>query len=430
MNNPYLQCEFSGSTKERFSKFFDFSEDENLLCGVWASSIFRYGFVITDKTLYWYFKTNDGLKTGKFQKQGNSNIKFEISPCISSENSQISLADSIAEECSKIEIRTEEKSETFYITGLTEEKGKTFCDIIKFAFIQGEIPKIDLGMFVKTPKFIPFHTFFDEISNLAGSVSENFQKYTEYLAKGFYEITHIKFKLKTTIKSEKASKTKQSASSGNKASQYENQNETNQDYKKNKEPEIFTKESQEEKTEPQQKLYKKTNEFFTFILNILDILASLLFITSIVKFLKPNFLNKFRYLSENFSQIALSGYIVLKCCIAFYSKKTVRKIISIILVVISILSYILFAYTVNEPKPNGYELLLSISATLCLLSYFAFEFSCSLTAKGLFKKILFIIMLSVVLYVTIRFVEYEQKNEIIKAACNFGKELSIFINNL
>ena len=430
MKTPYLQCEFSESTKEKFAKSFLLSDHENLLCGVWTSLVFRDGFAITDKNLFWHFKTKDGVKTGKISKEEANDIEFVISPYISSENSQTSQADSIAEECSKLEIRSNGRTETFYITGLTEEKGKTFCDILKFGFTQGEVPKIDLGELVKKLPLLPLRTFFDEISNLADSASENFQKYMEYLAKGFYEITHIKFKLKSTVEAENASKTKQSASQENKTSEHENQTETNQDSKKAEEPENLTTESQEEKTEPQQKPSKKHNKLFSFVLNLFDVAASLLFIASIVNLLKPELFKKFSDFTVNFSQIAFSGYIVLKCCIAFYSKKTVRKIISIILVVISILSYILFTYTKNNPQPNESGLLVFISITLCLLSYFAFEFSCGVTAKGLFKKILFIIVLSFVLYVTAHFAIYDKKTKLIKAARKFGQELSLFIDTL
>jgi hypothetical protein len=166
MKNPYLQRKFSESTKKRLASVFDFSLSEDLLCGIWCSSVFRHGFVITNKALYWHFKTTDGLKTGKIIKDSASNITFEISPHISSENSVASLAKSIAEECSKLEIRTGERSETFYITGLTEEKGKTLCDILKFAFTQNALPQIDLGKLVKKAAFSPLTTFLDMILNL------------------------------------------------------------------------------------------------------------------------------------------------------------------------------------------------------------------------------------------------------------------------
>ena len=104
MKNSYFQRDFSKSTKERISTFFNFSDDENLLCAVWTTSFLHYGFVITNKALYWYLKTSDGIKTGDICK--NQNAEFKISPHILSENS-------VAEECPSSKLERTKKWKNF-----------------------------------------------------------------------------------------------------------------------------------------------------------------------------------------------------------------------------------------------------------------------------------------------------------------------------
>ncbi|MBR0497446.1 MAG: hypothetical protein IJJ71_14910, partial [Treponema sp.] len=209
MKNIYLQRKFPSSTEKQIVSFFGLSGDENLLCGIWTSPLFRNGFVITDAALYWFFNTDDGIKTGEIKKESASNIQFEISPHISSENSGTSLANSVAEECSKLEIHSGERTETFYITGLTELKGKTLCDILKFGFTQNSLPQIDLGELVKEMPLVPLRNFSDKILNVGDAIEEKLSELKDYIAKGFYEITHIKFvRIRNTEKAKQKSEQK------------------------------------------------------------------------------------------------------------------------------------------------------------------------------------------------------------------------------
>ncbi|MBR0101229.1 MAG: hypothetical protein IJP90_16160 [Treponema sp.] len=78
MKNIYLQRRFPSSTEKQIVSFFGLSGDENLLCGIWTSPLFRNGFVITDAALYWFFNTDDGIKTGEIKKNQlqTFNLKF------------------------------------------------------------------------------------------------------------------------------------------------------------------------------------------------------------------------------------------------------------------------------------------------------------------------------------------------------------------
>ena len=417
MKNSYLQRSFPSNTHEQVSSFFGFSSNEDLVCGIWTSPIFRHGFVITNKSLYWHFKTNDGIKRGKISKNSTSNINFEISPYISSESSVASLANTIAEECSKLEIHYGEQTEIFYISGLTAEKGKTLCDILKFGFTQNALPQIDLGELVKEMSFVPLRNFSDKFLNFGDKLAEELRDFKDYLVKGFHEVIHIRFVRKQKPET-KNQKTNQEESGVNKNFQTKPTSKNTDQSAKS-----------EEKNENQISV-KKHGAGFSFLLNFLDIFASLLFIAGIVVFLKPKLITKYENLSlqpEHFSTIVIAIYTLLKSIVAFYSKKVYKKILPIILIVVSDLSYFLFSYSLIM-KQNSYMVFVVISSILCLLSYSAFEYSCGYKTKTLSKKIITIVILGFIIYVFAQYALYDkvQKECLKTSAQNFWREISNF----
>lgn len=418
MKNLYLQKKIPSGTYNQLSTFFDFSADEELLCAIWASPVIRHGFVITSKALHWYFKTSDGLKTGEIKKSEASNIIFEITPQISSENSVASLANSIAEECSKLEIRAGERAENFYITGLTEEKGKILCDILKFGFTQNALPQIDLGELVKEMPIVPLRNFSDKFLTLGDKIVEKVNDFKGYLARGFYEVTHIKFvrKRKTEIK-----------------------NSAKNDFNFKTEPKTDFAQKEQfaefQKTEEKQPPAAKKGGSSSFLLNFLDIFASLLFVAGFVVLLKPKLLTEHGFPEnqiQQFGTIAIAIYTLFKSAVAFYSKKVYKKILPVILIVVSILSYFLFTYSFKMNQDGSHSIFIVTSCILALLSYFAFEYSCGYKTNTLFKKILAVIIFGIIIYVMANFAIYEnkQKRELITAARNFWKEISKFCKTL
>lgn len=439
MKNIYLQRKFPSSTEKQIVSFFGLSGDENLLCGIWTSPLFRNGFVITDAALYWFFNTDDGIKTGEIKKESASNIQFEISPHISSENSGTSLANSVAEECSKLEIRSDNRNETFYITGLTELKGKTLCDILKFGFTQNSLPQIDLGELVKEMPFVPLRNFSDNILNVGDAIEEKLSELKDYIAKGFYEITHIKF-----VRIRKTEKSEQKAYSTKKDSEndfvFEEEadsktQKTNQDFEKSSKTSESNTDFQESvndedssTSEEKQTPVKKHGAAFSFLLNFLDVCASLFFISGIVMILKPELITEHGFPEKQIQQfpaIAIAIYTLLKSIVAFYSKRVYRKILPIIIIVISILSYCLLLYSLPIEQ-NPYQLFAAISSILCLLSYFAFEYSCGYRSRTLFKKIIATLILGFIIYVCAKYAIYPRKDELRTAASNFWREISRF----
>lgn len=444
MKNIYLQRKFPSSTEKQIVSFFGLSGDENLLCGIWTSPLFRNGFVITDAALYWFFNTDDGIKTGEIKKESASNIQFEISPHISSENSGTSLANSVAEECSKLEIRSDNRNETFYITGLTEQKGKTFCDILKFGFTQNSLPQIDLGELVKDMPFVPLRNFSDKILNVGDAIEEKFNELKDYLAKGFYEITHIKFvRIRNTEKAEQKSEQKANSTKTDSENDFVSEaktKETKQDFEKTSKTFESNTDFQKSKndadsptSEEKQTPAKKHGATFSFLLNFLDVCASLFFIAGIVVILKPELITEHGFQDtqiQGFGTIAIATYTLLKSIVAFYSKRVYRKILPIILIVVSILAYIMFTYSFgiyqDANKSPIYIPFIAASLIFALLSYFAFEYSCGYRSRTLFKKIIATVILGFIIYVSAQYAIYPRKAELGNAASNFWREISKF----
>lgn len=424
MGNSYFQSEFSESTGERISTFFNFADDEHLLCAVWTVSFSRYGFVVSDKALHWHLKTSDGIKSGGIQK--NPNAEFLIFPYVSSENSAEKLAASISEECSRLEIRTRGRTEEFYIRGLSEEKGKTLCDILKFAFTQGELPRADLGELVKNPRFVLLRSFCDEVLNLANNADEKIKCFKENFLKAFNNIIHIKFKVKPAEKTEINSESKNTNFTEKKSYESE-ERESESDVSRTK-----TSSNDDDKKQNIQEVTSKNNFVISSILNLLDVCASIILILTVAAFLKRDLVEYFGISTEQFSRIGLAIYTILKCSFAFYSKKTSRKIIALILVFISILSYFLLSYTFTMQSSKDYRIFIIVLLVLCLLSYFAFEFSCGLKIETVFKKIVAIIVLGFFIYVTLCFTMYpeDDKKALIESARDFWTEISKFSKSL
>lgn len=440
MKNIYLQRKFPSSTEKQIVSFFGLSGDENLLCGIWTSPLFRNGFVITDAALYWFFNTDDGIKTGEIKKKSASNIQFEISPHISSENSGTSLANSVAEECSKLEIHSGERTETFYITGLTELKGKTLCDILKFGFTQNSLPQIDLGELVKEMPLVPLRNFSDKILNVGDAIEEKFSELKDYIAKGFYEITHIKFvRIRNTEKAKQKSEQKANSTKTDSKNDFVFEEEadsktqkTNQDFEKSSKTSESNTDFQESvndedssTSEEKQTPVKKHGAAFSFSLNFLDVCASLFFIAGIVALCKPALINSF-FPQEHFSVIAIAIYTLLKSIVAFYSKRVYRKILPIIIIVVSILAYIMFKYSFSMKQDENLSIIIAASLIFALLSYFAFEYSCGYRSRTLFKKIIVIVILGFTIYVCAQYAIYDHQDELRTAASNFWREISKF----
>lgn len=443
MKNIYLQRKFPSSTEKQIVSFFGLSGDENLLCGIWTSPLFRNGFVITDAALYWFFNTDDGIKTGEIKKESASNIQFEISPHISSENSGTSLANSVAEECSKLEIHSGERTETFYITGLTELKGKTLCDILKFGFTQNSLPQIDLGELVKEMPLVPLRNFSDKILNVGDAIEEKLSELKDYIAKGFYEITHIKFvRIRNTEKAKQKSEQKANSTKTDSENDFVFEEEadsktqkTNQDFEKSSKTSESNTDFQESvndedssTSEEKQTTVKKHGAAFSFLLNFLDVCASLFFISGIIMILKPELITEHGFPEkqiQQFATIAIAIYTLLKSIVAFYSKRVYKKVLPIILIVVSILAYFLLS-SILSLKENSYQFFAAISSILCLLSYFAFEYSCGYRSRTLFKKIIATLILGFTIYVCAQYAIYDHQDELRTAASNFWREISKF----
>ena len=284
---------------------------------------------------------------------------------------------------------------------------------------------------------VPLRNFSDTILNVGDSIEEKFSELKDYLAKGIYEITHIKI-----IRIRKTEKTEQKAYSTKKDSEndfvFEEEadsktQKTNQDFEKSSKTSESNTDFQESvndedssTSEEKQTPVKKHGAAFSFSLNFLDVCASLFFIAGIVMILKPELITEHGFPEkqiQQFATIAIAIYTLLKSIVAFYSKRVYRKILPIILIVVSILAYILLSSSLNQ---KSYQLFAAISSILCLLSYFAFEYSCGYRSRTLFKKIIVIVILGFTIYVCAQYAIYPRKAELGNAASNFWREISKF----
>lgn len=144
-----VQREFLPNSVARLGRLFCMDSRngyEKILCGVWTSDVFRHGFIVTDRNIYWRFVTGKGIITGQIKKERLDGVNFEL---------QRMLAESVADKeaidgCSDtfiwmLSVTQGNSKETLYFNDIDEAGAKFLCDILKFAFLNGIVPEIDLG---------------------------------------------------------------------------------------------------------------------------------------------------------------------------------------------------------------------------------------------------------------------------------------------
>lgn len=282
---------------------------------------------------------------------------------------------------------------------------------------------------------VPLRNFSDNILNVGDAIEEKLSELKDYIAKGFYEITHIKFvRIRKTEKSEQKANSTKTDSKNDFVFEEEADSKTqktNQDFEESSKTSESNTDFQESvndedssTSEEKQTPVKKHGAAFSFSLNFLDVCASLFFIAGIVALCKPALINSF-FPQEHFSVITIALYTLLKSIVAFYSKRVYKKVLPIILIVVSILANFLLS-SILSLKENSYQFFAAISSILCLLSYFAFEYSCGYRSRTLFKKIIATVILGFIIYVCAKYAIYPRKAELGNAASNFWREISKF----
>ena len=273
-----------------------------------------------------------------------------------------------------------------------------------------------MGELVKEMPIVPLRNFSDKFLTLGDKIVEKVNDFKGYLARGFYEVTHIKFVRK------RKTETKNSAKND-----FNFKTEPKTDFAQKEQFAEF------QKTEEKQPPAAKKGGSSSFLLNFLDIFASLLFVAGIVVILKPRLLTEHSFPEnqiQQFGTVVIAIYTLFKSAVAFYSKKVYKKILPVILIVVSILSYFLFTYSFKMNQGGSHSIFIVTSCILALLSYFAFEYSCGYKTNTLFKKILVVIIFGIIIYVMANFAIYgdKQKRELITAAKDFTEQLSNFLS--
>ena len=393
----YLQKDFPAETEKWLRILYGAAADERLLCAVWTNPVLRKGFLVTDKALRWYVTANGEKVHGALLKDVSPRVDFSISPALSAETASAIGKRTLAEELSRLEMIADGRTFTFFVKGLTEEKGKTLCDILKFAYMQGEIPQTDLAAFVKPMPLLFFRNGCDGFLNLLSSFADKILG----IAK-----TNNKDKSKIQTEAEKAE-------TGSSASEAE----------ADKKVAVQEESPSPDKSETLVTVPKKqtfADSLRKFFLSLLDVCASLIFVAMVVIAIKPqilpfveeadlpkhfvriekigNYILQVDATLQSLSKkaimwknivivIGLAIYTVLKMIVLLFSKNTGRKIVSALLVAITLLACFLMTS----------KFLLFIA--FCFLIYLAFEYSCGFHTRGIIAKLIILFILSSALYI-------------------------------
>ncbi len=398
----YLQKDFPAETEKWLRILYGAAADERLLCAVWTNPVLRKGFLVTDKALRWYVTTNGEKVHGALLKDVSPRVDFSISPALSAETASAIGKRTLAEELSRLEMIADGRTFTFFVKGLTEEKGKTLSDILKFGYTQGEVPQTDLTAFVKAMPLLSFRNMCDGDLNLLSSFADKIlgiAKTNETDEKNSRESANDETSGSASA-SESSDRTEDASQSDNATvSKEENASPT--------QTETIVTAPQKERT--------FADSLQGFLLTVLDVCASLVFVATIVVAIKPqilpfvsdktpaehfnlfekmgNYILKTHVIKNPISEqtamwknifisVGLSLYTVFKFLVLLFSKNTSRKIVSAFLITITLLACFLMTS----------KFLLFIA--FCFLIYFAFEFSCGFHIKGIIAKLIIIFILS------------------------------------
>lgn len=378
--NLYLQKEFSEQTEQWVRTLYAVAEDEDLVCAVWTSPIFRQGFLITNEAVRWSVAGMDGEKVhGSLLKDVAPAADFTITP---------------AGEFSRLEMTANGNTYTFFVKGLSQEKGTTLCDILKYGYTQGEVPQTDLSALIKPMPLPAVRNFFDGDLNLFSSWADKILGITKPQKENPQTSAaeaHATDSTQAEEKSAQAEQPKSSAASGTAEQQ----------------PQSEPTAAEKPQAAPQDSQQKEASRGFSarsVLLSVLDVCASLIFIAAVVIAIKPELVPSLRAAEKNLqieqAWILIAFYVGLKIVVALFSKGVGKKIISTLLVICTIFTFFL----VTEKF-----LLFSI---LCLLLYFIFEYSCGLQTKTIIAKLIVIALLGYIGYVTAHILLVQGNKEI------------------
>ena len=395
--NLYLQKDFASWTELWLKGLFGAADKEKLLCAVWISPLTRQGFLLTDRGLRWYLPGEEAPISGL--------LLHEIAP-------HADFAVSGSEAFLRIEITAAGGSYAFFFKNLAEEKGRTLCDILRFGYLQGTVPQVDLSVLIKNMPCTAFRNRLDGALLALAALPEKRKRKAKAAA----------------ARQEQASGAQGQEKTENAAAAVAGAETAAGRHGAGPGPDADCRQGdQAEATDAARSYLKKRRkalkEKAAFIaLSMLDLLAGLLFVAAVVIAIKPELLayaigkvtppelfRSFCWQGEYFKLFvfgvpqledagelliwrnlfvvaALAVYVLLKLFVALHSKNNGNKIVSVLMIAMSILACSLVADKAL------------IFIAFCLLIYIAFEYSCGLRTRIVFTKLLVLIGLAVIGY--------------------------------
>lgn len=377
----YIQCEFKDYSEKQIRNLYKINPSHKILSGIWTGPIFRKGFVITDNGLYINLGFNSKLLNIFIEKK-DTDILFSIDKVIA--NDIKNSSDSFV---SKLSIKRENQINSIYFKTINDETKQTLLDLLHFGLNQGEIPKIDLQPIVIQKKSSKFQNFIDFLSTSIIDIKKNIS------------LRFSKLKLKHKQK------------------------------------------------ETKKIIQNKSFSFSLFFSHFFDFLSSLAFMAAVIISLKPELLPGLLFdrnptkitefignlclqiklldppakellpIRNLWVTIFLSLFILFKTLVMFLCHSS-KKFVSFLMPILTILT----CFFVSE------KFLLFV--LFCIILYFCFELLCDFPPKTIIRKLIFLIISSIILYflahiILMKSQMFEIFSEIDKALKNLFQQLSL-----
>lgn len=418
MGRLRLQKQFLQHTESWIRRLYGIVPDEIPLCALWLGRRSRKGFVVTNKALHWNIGSRMTATCGCLEKSVDGEAVVFSVETILPEAVALSPENVGNDRLTKITIRGKNSEQSFYFKKLEEKHAEIMLDILKFGLNQGTVPQIDLSEFIVEVQPSEIQNLLDCFLWTCSNLKQK--------AKKFFSLLQGKFQSSCTI----------DASVGNESARAEgSQSEEREASSDGAASGGLETRAGTSELGSKQRLHSAR----IFFAHLFDFIASFIFILAIIIAVKPELLTETytpRFvgkvtefvgggllqftiktmvvpedglmLARNFFvTTSLIVFLLMKILAVVLSQGT-KRFVALIMLVMTLLS----CWLISD------KFLLFI--TFCLLLNIGFQILCNFQAKTIRNKLIWLLVLTLVCYVTIHILQLKEVKDILSC---IGMEL-------
>lgn len=430
-----IQTEFLPNSEKRLGRLFCMDSRngyEKILCGVWTSDIFRHGFIVTDRNIYWRFVTGKGIIAGQIKKERLDGVNFELQRMLTESVADKDAIDGYSDTFIwALSVTQGNSKETLYFNDIDEVCAKFLCDILKFAFLNRVVPEIDLG---KVAVYSEQTYFSDTVDAVCNGYNSLYDFHEQKINKFFDFVANIGNKNSRKKKRNEPAQEKSASQKETKAANDKNNETVSETRKHQREPEENIVKEKKQKNNASEtassKKKEKSHKYFAtplWVLNLLDALSSVVFFVALIFALKPSLLGNVNF-DFNLKIVQMAKFIGSQALLIIGVSRSDLQggdVASVLILALLLIYFVLKAIVMllsGSHKKIVSALLLAMMTVSCfvltktfllfvifyVLLYASFELVTDFPWHSIWRKVFMLIVLVFGLYVALHIVIDEQ----------------------